>query len=108
MDRAMEIMEANYMKSEFGITEFADAIGMSKSLVSKRMSAEAGVSVGQFIRNYRLTIAKNLLLENTGERNIAEIAFKVGYNDPKYFTRCFTRHYGASPSTYMGDDEKSN
>ena len=108
MDRAMEIMEANYMKSEFGITEFADAIGMSKSLVSKRMSAEAGVSVGQFIRNYRLTIAKNLLLENTGERNIAEIAFKVGYNDPKYFTRCFTRHYGASPSTYMGDDEKNS
>jgi AraC-like DNA-binding protein len=46
-------------------------------------------------------------LENISNRNIAEIAYAVGFNDPKYFTRCFTREYGTSPSTYMGDDEKS-
>ncbi len=103
MDRAMEIMEQNYMNSEFGITEFAEAIGMSKTLVGKRLNAETGQSTGQFIRNYRLTVAKRLILENVSNRNIAEIAFKVGFNDPKYFTRCFTRQYGSSPSTYMGD-----
>jgi AraC-like DNA-binding protein len=35
------------------------------------------------------------------KRNITEIAYKVGFNDPKYFTRCFTNHYGSSPSTYI-------
>ena len=104
MERATEIMEQNYMNSEFGITEFAEAIGMSRSLVSKRLSEETGQSTGQFIRNYRLSIAKKLLLENVANRNITEIAYKVGFNDPKYFTRCFTRQYGHSPSTYTEED----
>jgi AraC-like DNA-binding protein len=104
MDRAMEIMELHYSDSEFGVTEFAEAIGMSKPLLSKRLNAEAGVSTGQFIRNYRLTIAKRLLLENDANRNITEIAYKVGFNDPKYFTRCFTNQFGCSPSNYVEDN----
>jgi ligand-binding sensor domain-containing protein/AraC-like DNA-binding protein len=104
MERATEIMEQNYMNSEFGISEFAEAIGMSRSLVSKRLNEETGQSTGQFIRNYRLNIAKKLLLENVANRNITEIAYKVGFNDPKYFTRCFTRQYGHSPSTYTEED----
>lgn len=100
MDRAMEILEQNYMNSDFGVTEFSEAIGMSKSLLSKRLNTEAGMSTGQFIRHYRLTMARQLLLENYANRNITEVAYKVGFNDPKYFTRCFTRQYGSSPSTY--------
>ena len=101
VERATEVMEHNYMNPDFGISEFAEAIGMSKSLVSKRMNAEAGQSTGQFIRTYRLNIAKKLLMENMANRNITEIAYKVGFNDPKYFTRCFTRQFGKSPSTYV-------
>ena len=104
MDRAMAIMENNYMNSEFDIEAFAEAIGMSRSLVSKRLNAEVGQSTGQFIRNYRLSVAKKIILENPANRNITEIAYKVGFNDPKYFTRCFTRRYGHSPSTYIGED----
>ena len=104
MDLATEILEQHYSNSEFGVTEFAEAIGMSKPLLSKRLNAEAGVSTGQFIRNYRLTIAKRLLLENYANRNITEIAYRVGFNDPKYFTRCFTHQYGCSPSNYVGED----
>jgi AraC-like DNA-binding protein len=46
------------------------------------------------------------LLDNWANRNITEIAYKVGFNDPKYFTRCFTRQYGCSPSAFVGEDEK--
>jgi ligand-binding sensor domain-containing protein/AraC-like DNA-binding protein len=105
MERATKVMEQHYMDAGFGIEEFASAMGMSRSLVSKRLHAEAGVSTGQFIRNYRLTVAKKLILENMANRNITEIAYKVGFNDPKYFTRCFTHQYGHSPSTYAGEDE---
>lgn len=104
MERAMEIMEQNYMNSDFDITAFADALGMSKSLVSKRLNAETGVSTGQFIRNYRLSIARKLIMENYADRNITEIAYAVGFNDPKYFTRCFSRQFGSSPSTYMREE----
>ena len=110
MEQATEIMEQNYMNSEFGIEEFSEAIGMSRSRVSKLLHAETGMSTGQFIRNYRLSIAKKLLLENPSNRNIKEIAFSVGFNDPKYFTRCFTQQYGKSPSTYIekeGQEDKN-
>ena len=42
-----------------------------------------------------------MLSHNEGIRNITEIAYRVGFNDPKYFTRCFTKKYGISPSSYV-------
>ena len=104
MERATQVMEQNYTNSHFGINEFAAAMGMSRSLVSKRLNAETGQSTSQFMRNYRLSIARKLLLENWAKRNITEIAYKVGFDDPKYFTRCFTRKYGCSPSSYVEED----
>ena len=101
MDRVMALMEQRYMDSEFGVQEFCEALGMSRSIASKHLNAEAGMPVGQFIRNYRLNMARELLSEKTGNRNITEIAYKVGFNDPKYFTRCFTKMFGVSPSNYF-------
>lgn len=100
MERVMEIMETHYMDSEFGVQEFCDALGMSRSVASRHLNAEAGLPVGQFIRNYRLNMAKEMLSSKTGNRNITEIAFAVGFNDPKYFTRCFTKMYGVNPSSW--------
>ena len=100
MERVMEIMEANYTNSEFGVQEFCDALGMSRSVASKHLNAEVGLPAGQFIRNYRLNMAKEMLSAKIGNRNITEVAYAVGFNDPKYFTRCFTKMFGKSPSTF--------
>ena len=102
MERVMEIMEANYMDSEFGVQEFCDALGMSRTVVSKHLNSEVGIPAGQFIRNYRLNMAKELFSSKTGNRNVTEIAYAVGFNDPKYFTRCFTKMFGVSPSAFDG------
>ena len=103
MERVMEILEQNYTDSEFGVQEFCNALGMSRSVVSKHLNVEVGLPAGQFIRNYRLNMAKEMLSSKTGNRNITEIAYAVGFNDPKYFTRCFTKMFGVSPSTYNGN-----
>lgn len=103
MDRLMEIMEQNYIDSEFGAQELADAIGMSRGALSKRVNAEMGIPTSQFIRNYRLDIARRMIMENVADRNITEIAWRVGFNDPKYFTRCFTKVYGVSPTNYKDE-----
>ena len=100
MERVMEIMEANYANSEFGVQQFCDALGMSRSVASKHLNSEVGVPAGQFIKNYRLNMAKELLSAKTGNRNVTEVAYRVGFNDPKYFTRCFTKEFGVSPSNY--------
>ena len=100
MDQLMEVMEENFSNSEFGVQELADAMHMNRSVLSKKLNTENGLPTAQFIRNYRLDVAKKMLTENVANRNITEIAYRVGFNDPKYFTRCFTKQYGESPSAY--------
>ncbi len=102
MQELMEVMEENYGNPEFGVQELADAMHISRSQLSKKITSESGLPPTQFIRNYRLDIAKKMLAENVANRNITEIAYRVGFNDPKYFTRCFTKLYGMSPSSYKG------
>lgn len=106
MDIVMEVMEKNYDNSEFGVQELADEMRMNRSVLSKKLNAEAGQPTAQFIRNYRLDIAKKMITENVANRNITEIAYRVGFNDPKYFTRCFTKQYGESPSAFKESLEK--
>ena len=105
MDRVMTIMEMNYSDPAFGVEQLCHHLGMSRTTVSKKLNDETGVSTTQFIRNYRLDLARRILKENVGNRNISEIAFRVGFNDPKYFTRCFTKKYGQSPTMFQEPDK---
>ena len=100
MEEVMDVMEKNYDNSEFGVQELADALGVSRSVLSKNLSKETGLPTAQFIRNYRLDISRKMMADKTSNRNITEIAYRVGFNDPKYFTRCFTKQFGISPTAY--------
>ncbi len=100
MQEVIEVMEKHYGDSEFGVQELADALHLNRSALSKKLNAETGLPTAQFIRNYRLDIARKMIVDNVANRNITEIAYRVGFNDPKYFTRCFTKQYGVSPSQY--------
>lgn len=96
--KALEIVKQNYKNTEYEVSHFMEAMGVSKSVMNRKMHTLTGQSPGNFIRNYRLTIAYELLQNNKGNMSISEIAYEVGFNDPKYFTRCFTKHFGVSPS----------
>ena len=100
MEEVMDVMEKNYDNSEFGVQELADALGISRSVLSKNLSKETGLPTAQFIRNYRLDISRKMMADKISNRNITEIAYRVGFNDPKYFTRCFTKQFGISPTAY--------
>lgn len=103
IDKAMEVVKENYQNPDYEVSHFVEAMGVSKSLLNKKMQTLTGQSAGQFIRNYRLQVAKELILKNriTKNMNISEIAYEVGFNDPKYFTRCFTKHYNVTPSSML-------
>lgn len=100
MQRVIEVLEQNYANSEFGVQELSDALAINRSVLSKKLTTETGNPTAKFIRDYRLEVARKMIVDNVAGRNITEIAYRVGFNDPKYFTRCFTRHYGVSPSAY--------
>lgn len=103
LDKAMQTVKENYKNPYYEVTDFIEAMGVSKSLMNKKMQNLTGQSTGQFMRNYRLNIARELIQRNrvTRNMNISEIAYEVGFNDPKYFTRCFTKHFGMTPSAMM-------
>lgn len=103
LDKVMEVIKTNYKDSTYEVTDFIEAMAVSKSLLNKKMQNLTGQSIGQFIRNYRLTIARELIERNrtTRNMNISEIAYEVGFNDPKYFTRCFTKRYNVPPSSLL-------
>jgi AraC-like DNA-binding protein len=100
LDKAMKLIEANYQNAEYEIADFIEEMGVSKSLLNRKMQALTGQSAGQLLRAYRMNKAHELLVahRNTHSLNISEIAYEVGFNDPKYFTRCFTKHFGMPPS----------
>lgn len=107
LNKAMEIVKTHFNDSYFEVSDFVEAMGISKSLLNKKMHDITGQAPSQFMRNYRLKVAYELILKNRPNKNlnISEIAYKVGFNDPKYFTRCFTKHFGVTPSSLM--EEKS-
>lgn len=103
INRVMEVMKENYKNSYFEVSDFCEAIGASKTLLNQKLQNLVGQSAGQFIRNYRLNLAHDLILKmkDKKEMNIAEIAYEVGFNDPKYFTRCFTKVFKIKPSELL-------
>lgn len=103
IDKALKIIKENYTNPDFDVTEFIEMMGISRSLLHKKLKNLAGQSASRFIRIYRLNIAREIIIKNRENHslNISEIAYKVGFNDPKYFTRCFTKHFGIQPSIFL-------
>jgi DNA-binding response OmpR family regulator len=104
--QAIQTVKENYKNPNYEVADFISDMGISKSLLNKKMNILTGQPAVQFIRNYRLAVAHELILKKKGNLNISEIAFEVGFNDPKYFTRCFAKHFGVAPSMLSRDEVK--
>ena len=97
--RLLDAIQKKYKDPDLDVQALADAMGMSRSLLNEKIQNTLGQSIAQFIRTYRLNVAKEMICNGTNkDMNISEIAYEVGFNDPKYFTRCFTREFNATPS----------
>lgn len=106
LEKMMKIVQLRYADPLFNVSVFIEELGISRSLLHKKLQSLVGQSAGRFIRNYRLNKAKEILSKNPA-MNISEVAYSVGFNDPKYFTRCFTKCYGQSPSIYSLNQHES-
>lgn len=95
---AINLMKKNYADSEYNLERFVRDMGFSKTLVNRKMQDLTGQPIGQFMKNYRLNVARKMLQEGSGDVNVSETAYAVGFNDPKYFTRCFKEFFGYLPS----------
>lgn len=96
LKKVKEIIYDHLDDSEFGILQLCRKIFVSRTQLHKKLKALTGLSASLFIRQIRLFAARELLKDD--KLNVTEIAYRVGFTDPNYFTRCFTQEFGMPPS----------
>ncbi|SEB39316.1 TolB amino-terminal domain-containing protein [Maribacter dokdonensis] len=95
VDKLTKEIEANFNNDQLGVDNLAKAVGMSRSNLHRKLHKIAGISTSQFIREYRLKRALEILKEE--DITASETAYRVGFSSATYFNTCFNKFYGFTP-----------
>jgi TolB-like protein/AraC-like DNA-binding protein len=88
-------IEDNLSNENFSVEDLAKSVGLSRSMLHRKLIKLTGKSAGNLITQKRLLRAKELLENDVATSS--EIAYKVGFNSPSYFTRVFKNYFKVSP-----------
>jgi signal transduction histidine kinase/DNA-binding response OmpR family regulator len=99
LQRLLAVFEDQIEEADFSIEQLAQEIGMSRRHLNRKIKAITNLSTTDFIRTLRLQKAARLLKSASG--TVAEIAYKVGFNNLSYFSKSFRKHFGQLPSDFM-------
>lgn len=99
IEKAVKYVEDNIARSDLSVEELAQNMGMSRVHFYKKITMLTGKSPIEFIRLLRLKRATQYLAES--QLTIAEIAYQLGFNNPKYFSKYFKEEFGLLPSEYQ-------
>lgn len=92
-----DIIEARLDDSLFGVQELVTELGMSRTSLYRKLKALTDMPAGDIIRNYRLKRALHFLKDGL---NSSETAYRVGFDSPAYFSKCFREFYNITPLEY--------
>ena len=96
--KLLDIMERNMDNSELAVEDVVSEIGLGRTVFFNKLKGLTGLSPIEFIREIRIKRAAQLL--RAGEHNVSEITYMVGMSDSRYFSKCFKKVYGMTPSEY--------
>lgn len=95
IEQAEAFVIENISNEQFGVSELANLMNMSRSNLLRKIKKQTELSASQFIRQVRLQKGMELLKET--ELTVSEISYQVGFSNNSYFIKCFREHYGFSP-----------
>ncbi len=98
-----ELLDTHLGDPDYGPDQVASDLCISRSLLYKKIKALSSMSVTEFVNAHKLEKACTMLLDP--EMNISEVAYRCGFNDPKYFSRVFRKRFGISPKEYARGGE---
>ncbi|MEF9924771.1 MAG: AraC family transcriptional regulator, partial [Muribaculaceae bacterium] len=93
-----EIIHLNLHNPDFSMDDIADAMNMSRSNFYRKIKGVLDLSPNEYLRIERLKEAARLLKE--GEIRVTEICYRVGFNSPSYFSKCFQKQFGTLPKDF--------
>ena len=105
INKATRFVEKNIANTDLSVEIFSREMGVSRGHLYNKIVSLTGKTPTEFIRIMRLKRGAQLL--GKSQLNVGEVAFKVGFNDPKYFSRYFKDEFGVSPSEYVKRIEKN-
>lgn len=95
IEKAESLILENISNEQFGVSELADLMNMSRSNLLRKIKKQTHGSASQFIREVRLKKGMTMLEET--ELTVSEISYQVGFSNNSYFIKCFRDYYGYSP-----------
>jgi len=95
--RVLDILEDHHSQSDFDVTALQKLLGMSKTPLHRKMKALTELAPGEFIRQFRIKRAAQILREG---QSVAQTAYSVGFNYLSYFAKCFLQVHGMSPKAF--------
>ena len=104
MGRLMAFIEQHIADEDLKIDDMANAVGMGRTVFYNKIRELVGVSPVDFLRQLRMQRATQLIAQST--MNISQVAYAVGFSDPKYFSRCFKKETGLTPREYREQHTK--
>ncbi|MGC1204282.1 MAG: two-component regulator propeller domain-containing protein [Flavobacteriaceae bacterium] len=97
-EKALQIVENNISNEQFDVSYFSSELGVSRTMLFTKIKAWTNFTPNEFIHHFRMLRAAQLLEQ--GKINIAEVSYKVGFKNPKYFSTCFQKKFGKTPTQY--------
>ena len=97
------MLNEHMVETEFSVDDYANLMGLGRTVFYKKVRGVTGYSPNEFIRNFRLETAAKMLKET--DMSITEVYCAVGYNSLAYFSNSFKTLYGVSPSEFKNRSE---
>lgn len=102
IQKVIQLIENNLEDVNLSVEKMATDLGMSRNNILRKLKAITGLSTSEFIQDYRLRRAAQLIEKRAD--TISQIAYRVGFNDQSYFTKCFKKKFGKTPSEFSACD----
>lgn len=99
MDKVHEFIMKHISEPDLNIESLTLQIGTSKSSLYRKLKANTGLSINEYIRLCRLKQAAELL--SSQKYKINEVAFMTGFSSPSYFATCFLKQFNITPSEFV-------
>ena len=104
--KARECVMQHLSDSDFDRDSFAAEMGASASTLYNKLRSITGNNINNFIRDIRMNEAKRLA-ESRPDIRVSDLAYMVGFKDPKYFATCFKKQFGVQPSEMIATNPKT-
>lgn len=98
IDKIKKIVLNNIENDNFGVSDLAAGLGLSRSQTLRKIKSLTGKSANEYLREIRLQEAVKLI--QNSDLTASEIAYKVGFGSPSYFNKCFLDEFGVTPGEY--------